>query len=123
MPVSVDIIEAEDLTVINYSEPFTLEEYIEAFPHDVTRNILVNFADIENLHWIDKDVQAKANEHSAQFDHLRKGGRTAIFAPSLPKEILAKLYVGLSEAMLKRPIEFKVFTDRREALDWLKESG
>ena len=123
MPIKVIRIESKDITILEYYDPFTLEEYVDAFSEDITRNILISFENIQNLHWIDKDIQEKANAHSAKFDHLRAGGRTAILVPSLPHEILARLYVALGEASLHRPIEFEIFADRQQALDWLGENS
>lgn len=110
------------MTVFDCADPYTLEDYFGAHRGGLTPRLLVAFDRLEDFKSFNSDSMRKAAHFSAQFDHLRPNGRTAIVVPGDMEEILVKLYSTISADVLRRNIEFRIFQNRSDAMAWLLES-
>ena len=126
-PITARTDRSKDLTTYLCSGQISVDEILSAlkeyFSGEVTKNVLWDFA------------EADVDMHQPQIDRLmiylrrlppqelekRRGGRVAIIAP---KEYVIGIMEQLKgwSAILDDLLEFQMFIDAEEALDWLEES-
>lgn len=82
MPVKTRIDTEHRLTIVEYIEPWTLEEFYDSFSGKVTAHRLADLTRAGPLDWVDIDVLRKIARHAQRYDAQRDpGGRTAFWSP------------------------------------------
>jgi hypothetical protein len=129
MPITVTIDEANDLTIIEYVNMWTFDDFEAAYHpaikvtrlklHDHTRSD-------RSLPPIDREWMEKAISYQMKhrmFD--RPGGKSAFVTKGGMADMLAKLIINVDQLLREDVphIEHRVFHNRDEAMSWLLESG
>lgn len=120
MPVKTTIDAKNNLTVVEYIDPWSLEEFYGSFSERVTAHRLADMRRAGPLDWVDIDVLRKIAKYSQQYDRQRQpGGRTAFLVTEAYAQPLIRLFQALTEGEQERSIEIKVFSDYDDAMGWL----
>ena len=122
MPAKISVDTTADLTVVEISEPFTKQDFFDAFSNQITRHFLLCLTDMTDFHNLTPAVLEEISRFSATFDHLRPNGRSAFVLKDSIQLSIASLYAAISTTRIGRTVEIKPFTDRETALAWLMQS-
>ena len=114
----------EDLTIFIVSGKVSaddictaIKEFYENGP--VTRDVLWDVAGVELAEFRTEDIR-RISQVPRQFLGMRRGGKTAIIAPTDLAFGLSRMYQSSSETAAL-PITVKVFKDSSRASQWLAE--
>tara|TARA_Y100000588_G_scaffold337509_1_gene379005 strand:- start:50 stop:598 length:549 start_codon:yes stop_codon:yes gene_type:complete len=120
MPVKTTIDVENQLTIVEYVNPWSLEDLYSSFSERVTLHRLADLRRAGPLDWVDIDVLRKIAKFSQQFDTQRQpGGQTAFLVTEPYAQPLIRLFQALNEGEQDRSIEIQVFSDHGDAMRWL----
>lgn len=125
MPILSRIEEESDLTVVEFTDPWTVDDYKAAYPPvgNLTKYMLCDFSRSQNLHWLDRSVFEEVSAYQGAYDQGRVGGASAYVLPDEGSVLLFNLYISITEVSPDRlsGIARKIFRDVEEARNWLSD--
>lgn len=119
--IKVKVDQEKSLTNVTVYGEWSGEEFVQfstALNENITKNVLFDLSQ-GTIAKIDIEVFMQELDVAAQSDVRRAGGKTAVVTAKDVDYGLARLYQTHSEIRY-RPIEFRVFRNMPEAVQWLE---
>ena len=94
-----------------------VEEITRFYENNFTEHTLWDLTEADLKHITTNEVQKIAN-HSKEYGHLRKNGRTALVMPSSLAFGLGRMYDSITQ-VISHPVKHGVFRNFKDAISWI----